>query len=660
MKKLLLFTLFVSVSSIVFCQPEPIKWGKVSQEELEMTFYPEDSSAEAVVLCDYGKAAFNFSVSEGFRIEFNRITRIKILNEEGLEWANQKLYFSGSGSTEEKLTSLKGYTYNLVDGKEVKEKLRKEDIFKEDKEHGELVTFTFPQVKVGSVIEFDYTMLSDYLYHFVDWRFQRSIPTIQSEFRATIPEYYYYKHFMRGYFPPAVNDMESVVENFSLGGGEVIRPQASAFRWVMQHVPALRTEPFMTTPDDYISKIEFELLSIRFPNSPIKTFSKDWAQLNKELLDSEYFGTNLNKEHLVEEEVATIISNKTTENEKLTAIYDYVRNTYQFNGDNSLYTDESMRSVIKDKKGNSTEINFVLLLMLRNAGLKADPVIASTRTHGKPNPVVPMRTDYNYTIIRALVDNTPILLDATSKHRPAGMLPYKCMNGQGRVVSLSEELWLDLNYSGEFEETSKGVFTINSDGSLQAEITLSSSGYSGLEKIDEFDEQGEEQYLKTFADELENWTINDHSINMEGLPQGEFSETIETQIPEANMVAGDMLYLNLFPLEGDAENPFKAETRVYPVDIGCAIKESNTYQFTLPEGYEIASMPQNVVWGLPNKAGYFRYSIIPNGETQLMVVARLQITKPFFLPEEYEALKEFFRLIVDKKQEQLVLKKKVS
>jgi hypothetical protein len=71
---------FLFFSFITYANP-PIKFGKVSEEELLMTVYEHDSSAPAVVLCDYG--FFNLR-----DYMFTRIVRIKILNKEGLYLAN--------------------------------------------------------------------------------------------------------------------------------------------------------------------------------------------------------------------------------------------------------------------------------------------------------------------------------------------------------------------------------------------------------------------------------------------------------------------------------------------------------------------------------------------------------------------------------------------
>ena len=58
--------------------------------------------------------------------------------------------------------------------------------------------FTLPNVREGSVVEFAYTLTSDFLFNFQDWTFQRDIPVRWSEYRVSIPAFYRYKIMYQG------------------------------------------------------------------------------------------------------------------------------------------------------------------------------------------------------------------------------------------------------------------------------------------------------------------------------------------------------------------------------------------------------------------------------------------------------------------------------
>lgn len=144
-----------SFQSHTFAQPDPVRFGKVEMADLQAKTYANDTSAEAVVLCDYGQTEFVYNNERGFQTKSERTTRVRILKKSGYDWATVEVpLYRNNANDEEKLSNLKGYTYNLQNGQVVKERLGKEAIFLEKKDENHLIQkFTLPNVKEGSVIE---------------------------------------------------------------------------------------------------------------------------------------------------------------------------------------------------------------------------------------------------------------------------------------------------------------------------------------------------------------------------------------------------------------------------------------------------------------------------------------------------------------------------
>jgi len=108
------------------CQKTKMKFGQIDQDNLAMTIYDKDTSASAVVLGDYGDVTFHYVQAEGsWYINFTRHRRIKIFKKSGYEWANHQILLYNEGNLSENVSALKGFTYNLVDGKIEQEKLTK-------------------------------------------------------------------------------------------------------------------------------------------------------------------------------------------------------------------------------------------------------------------------------------------------------------------------------------------------------------------------------------------------------------------------------------------------------------------------------------------------------------------------------------------------------
>ena len=73
-----------------------------------------------------------------------------------------------------------------------------------------------------------------------------------------------------------------------------------------------------------------------------------------------------------------------------------MKSTVKWNEYNGYSCDEGVKEAYKDKAGNVAEINLMLTAMLCTVGLKANPVLVSTRANGIS--IFPNRTAYNYVI----------------------------------------------------------------------------------------------------------------------------------------------------------------------------------------------------------------------------------------------------------------------
>jgi hypothetical protein len=381
MKHLMLkicFTVFLIplLVSQVQAEKAPIKFGKVSMEEMELKSYLPDTTASAVILCDYGVTDMPFSNQDGrFERTFKRIIRIKILKKEGLDWANFEIELSKKN---DKLNSVKGMTYNLEDGKIIKTKLKSDGKFLEsNSKYYQTYKLTLPNVKVGSVIEYSYNIRSKYFFNLKTWYFQKSIPVKWSEYRVNIPEYYNYKKLTKGYLRFDVT--ESEYGTGTLFGSTTF--SIEKFRWAVSEAPAFKKEPYMTTSRNFLSAIEFELGSTSI-NGVYKNYTNTWEKINKDLLKSESFGQQLKGGGFLKEIVTKINTEAKTDADKMNMAFDFIKKHMKWNGYNNKYVNTTLRSAFKEKKGNAADINLMLVLLLKKLDLNTDPVILSTRSNG--------------------------------------------------------------------------------------------------------------------------------------------------------------------------------------------------------------------------------------------------------------------------------------
>ncbi|MCJ8165759.1 DUF3857 and transglutaminase domain-containing protein [Pontibacter sp. E15-1] len=646
----LLFLFILLHGAALQAQDEAAKFGKIDKAELEMRSYAPDTSAAAVILSDYAFSRFDFKA--GLKVLTERHIRIKILKKSGYDWANVSIPYYSYESTRDKVTGVKGYTYNLEGNEITKDKLESKTVFEEKRnEYWYLKKFTMPNVKEGSVIDVAYTTISERVYSLDDWEFQQSIPTAWSEYRLRVPEYFDYKFLMQGYHPLYKHANEQ-----TSGGARMLN---NAYVWAMKDVPALKEEKYITSLSDYQAKIAFELQQVNFPGEPTRIMTGTWDKVVSDLMESSSFGMQLNRNNFFKDDLAAITAKHKTPEQQMQAIHELVKKRMTWNGNNALYTDNTIRKAYDMRQGNAAEINLLLTSMLKEAGLDANPVVISTRNHGRVQTTAsPMKSMFNYVIAHVVVGEKEYLLDATEPLLPAGMLPFRCLNGSGRLIKKEGHRWLALESATANTKLFSATVTINGKGEIVGTGQESAGGHKALYLRKTIMEEGESKYAERISKEVGEYKLEAPVIK--NLHEVGNALDISYKITASgNGQDNSIIYLNPMLGQGEKENPFKLEERLYPVDFGSPIDETYLCRFTIPSGYELDEVPKGVIVNLPEKGGRFMYVVQQDGDV-VQVMSKVSINKPIFYAPEYGHLKQLYDNVVAKHAEQIVLKKIAS
>jgi hypothetical protein len=665
--------LCLAVPCTILAQKSSIKFGEVSLEDLKMTRYEKDSSAAAVILCDFGESSINYAQNTGFSLNFQRTTRVKILKKDGLEQADFEIPLYKDGSQDETISGLKAVTYNLENGKIVESKAKSDGFFNEKvSDNLTLVKVALPNVKVGSVVEITYKINSEFLMNFWDWEFQETIPVVWSEYRASIPEYFNYDKYMQGYIPLDISDEKVVANSITVtskersGGGwsttqtsfstDKIDFNENKFRWVAKDVPAFKAEPFITTYKDYISKMNFELAYIKYPNQPIEPVLGSWEEINKKYSESENFGKVITGNGFLKKTVEEIIAGMTSSEQKIAAIFNYVRQNISWDETSRRSVDGSLKKVLDERKGTSAEINFLVASMLEKADIAVFPVLISTRDHGFVRETVPVMSQFNYMICVVEVNGKQVLLDATDKLLPIGIIPERCLNGNGLVISKQGYRWVKLTTPLKSKSYVTADLTFESNEVLKGKVSLDRAGYSAHRSRKKYLSKAENDYVKDFIGS-HSWEISKSEFkNAKDIDQT-FKETHDITINDHVTTSGDVIYLNPFITMQEVENPFKSEKREYPVDFGSPMERMYLSKIVIPAGYALDELPKPQVFVLPENAARYVFNAVVYGDV-INITSHLQINKSLFIQDEYPHLREFYTRVVAKQAEQIVLKKK--
>jgi hypothetical protein len=429
-----------------------------------------------------------------------------------------------------------------------------------------------------------------------------------------------------------------------------------AYRWVMKDVPELKEESYTSSIKNHIARIEFQLSSQSYPLTP-HDYRNTWPALVKELLQSSYFGSALdNSNNWLSDDLKPVLAGAGSQTEKAKRIYAFVRDNFTCTDHSALWIEQSLKNVMKTKKGSVSEINLLLTAMMRYAGLKSDPVILSTTDHGYTMEYYPMTSAFNYVLSQCTADDQTYYLDATYPRLGFGKLLPECYNGHARVINEdATPVYFMADSLNESKMTA--LFITNDDkGNWVGSINQTLGSYESYSVRNKVKEKGQDDFFKEIQ-KVYGEDVKVVSPHIDSLSSYEMPLAIKYEV-ELNPSKEDILYIN--PMFGEAwkKNPFKSAERYYPVEMPYTMDEIYLLTMEVPQGYVVDELPKQMVVKLDEKgSAFFEYRISQSGNT-ISLRSRVKINRTLFTNEEYDNLREFFNMIVNKQSEQIVFKKK--
>ncbi len=643
--------------------------GEVTKEELEEKSHPLDPSAGAAILFSKGQTYMVYSDNSGFDLVTEVEMKIKIYTKEGYEWANKVIPYYSNESTREKVDIAKAVTYNLIDGSVKKTKLKSEGEFDEEvNKFWKQKKIVMPDVKEGSIIEYRYTLRSPLIEQFPDWQFQEGIPVNHSEYTTRIPEYFVYNTNFRGFLAPKVTNTK-VSKSISITSKErsegrvtkttfttdkidYIEMQTS---YVLDKLPAMKEESFVGNILNYTAGIEHELTTVKYPNTPARSYSSTWEDVVKTIYRYDGFGPELERTGYFEKDVDALLAGQKTPADKALTLFTYVKNRMNWNGYHGYSCNDGVKKAYNDKVGNVAEINLMLTSMLRYAGLTANPVLVSTRSN--KIALFPNRTAFNYVIAAVEIDGKTVLLDATSKSAMPNILPPRAINWIGRLIrNDGSSLSIELTPQANAREAINVAVQLDAQGKVTGKARdqyFDHNAYYFRENFGNVSKESciEQMEKKHKGMEIGSYNIvDDKSLTKPVLEEYEFSHTGICDI------VGDKIYFSPMLFLAQAENPFRQEKREYPIDFIFPHQDKYVITIGIPAGYVVESSPAAINLVVQEGIGSFKYNIaVVNNTIQLMVVTDINVAA--ISQEYYPTIKDFFQKMIEKQNEKVVLKK---
>jgi len=424
--------------------------------------------------------------------------------------------------------------------------------------------------------------------------------------------------------------------------------------WTASNVPAFKQEPDILSTAEHLTRVTFEIARVEFPNISYNDLSPTYQRLNEKLLDLDDFGTplNTNFKSLTNE----ITSGTTDELSKLAKIHDYISGKILWNGNRRVRASSTLKTVMRKEKGNSADINMILIAMLRSAGMKADPVILSTRSNGSLDQNSGMLKQFNYLVAAVVADDKLYIVDATDPLRPFDLLPFDCLNGTGRLIHLSESRFVELKNNKTDTDSFDYDVLIDDKGHLTGTFKATLSGYSAYAVREMVRLEGEDGYLDLLRRLSPYAEISGLKFKNLGDPGADLTLTSDLKVNDGAQFTGDKLIFNSILSMESIKNPYYSEERKYPVNLGSPVQRSYSFRIRIPEGYSVSEKPSDASFTLPDEGGQYEFSCTANGN-EITFNQKISIKHTLFQTPEYPSLRSFYEKILRKEAEMVVLKK---
>ena len=591
-----------------------VHFQSVSQEELKMTNEPQAPGAPAIILYrEVNRDDYGISNRGGMRLVGNEMAapasrfeedyyRIKILTEAGRKYGNIEIPFDTNVGTVSSIMartirpdgSIANFSGQIVDKALVKGRGLE----------WRAKAFALPDVQVGSIVEYYYTL------NFYEGYFYGSRWILNSELFTKRAKFS---------LKPNHNDYTPVnfrwLEHLPVGTPSVKQDPDNSVHLEVTNIPAFEPEDFMPPENQLKARVEFIYSYESFESDASKFWKKFGKKRNDEL---EAF---LGKRGSLDSAVAQIISAGDTPEAKLRKIYARVQQlpntSYQTQsavlakrhelrntddvGDqpNKKRQVENAEDVWNKGYGNSKQLNWLYLALIRTAGIEGDGVLVSERRNYFFAPQSMQDGELDATVVLTKLDGKDLFMAPGAAFTPFGMLPWDETGVQGLCLNKDGGTWIktSLPESSSSRIERKADLRLAADGSLDGKVELAFTGLEALRRrVDQRNHDGASR-KKFLEDELAYSIPVGSEVTLTNEPDWSSSESslvaaFNVKIPGWATSAGSRLLVPVGIFGAPEKNIFEYSTRTFPIYFEFPSEKSDDITIGLPSGAQISTLPK--------------------------------------------------------------------
>lgn len=640
MKTKILQLILIGAVLPIFAQYKFLDVPKLDNEDLKSTTYSKNPSEAAEILYK----SYHYYITDG-ELNLDVVSRIKIYKKDQAEkFLNQEIYtYDGKNNKSEKVTSLKVYTYNLVNGKVETTTVEKNSKYKSKESKYYTVTkFAFENVKDGSVVEYKYSVLSPYVWSVDKVTVEDNVPTRRFDYVLDFPKYLGFNIDYKGSLTPKNRD----VADKNIYGGEYY-----TYRFGYENIPPYRDEKYVHNLDNYRTSIRAELNSTNITRVPgayesgdlggFKSYAVSWNDIRKQLYDSEYFGEQLKKKSLVKELLPADIKNISSPVEKAAAIQKFVEKNYTWNNYYTVGAEDGkgIKNLLETKVGSSGEINLLMILLMRSAGLDAQPIVLSTIGRGLLLDHSPSLNQLNYVLALLDIEGKAVIYDATSKMMLPNLIRPNALNYNGYVMTEKEAKKVNIFCPGKSTTYLTVDAKLNPDGTVEGSFSDKDTMLYAMMNNEKYNEDKTAYQKESYKD---RYTFPFTNIKTELLDNNDFQTSFDFDSDSfVDGIGGKLVFNPLLFLYNKSHDFDQTEERRSPIELYTGYDKIKKVTITLPDGYAFENVPKSKKFRTEDSAIQYVYKVIQEGN-KLTVETTTTVEDPVYPKEYYPAFKQIF------------------
>src|SRR5947209_675714 len=634
-----LLALLLCSSLLCFADDKPQDWLPVTPQDLQMKEVPGDPGASAIQLY-YADFIDHKKKNESLYY------RIKVLNNKGLKYANVEID-SGESWGVKDLKDLQARTIH-PDGSIVPFSGTpfEKTVFKGKGIKLTELTFTLPEVTVGSIIEYKYRIEwkhqggSDY------WILQHDLFTVKEEFnlRAEPPSPQHQVKWVR--LATEANPTPADKENTSLK---------------LENIPAFIPEEYMPPEYNYKPSIRFFYLPQHYTYPDVF-----WNEMSRGF--SYFFEDFAGNSKETKAEAQRVIGSETNSEKQLKLLYARAQQVRNLSYERRLSRQEEKREDIKENKhasevlsrgyGNRNEINILFVALARAVGFNAAMVMVSSRRSRFFNQEVLSLGQFDSFFADVIVNGQHTYLDPGTRFCPYGLLRWMQTSTKGLRPSTWGANFVDIPPFGQEKAVIRrnATMAVAEDGSVKGSLVLQFEGIEALEHRLEAMDNDDAGTKKDLEEEVKAWLPSNAVVKLKdvhGLTGTDepLIASFDLEVPSFASFAGKRHLLPSYLFLPKRKDAFNHETRKYPLYFPFAFSELDTISFKLPAGFTAESVPAKDDALLPY-ARYHNTSQLADG--QLVTTRTLLFNGIFFETDKFPNLKAFFSKVQALDEQQAV------